>query len=149
MDPLVMTAIDGSERAIPRGRPLLWAAGVAATYAIAMAVVGLACANFLARADNLGALAITFLCAAVLVLARDRREVQYLALFSAGILVGLYLQPSTAFIVAAFVAVMAVRYGMRARSRATAFAVLLLGSVTGVALLFGLMRLITSSDLRC
>lgn len=102
------------------------------------------------RADNLGALAITFVCAGILVLARRRRgAAQYVALFAAGILVGLYLQPSTAFLVSAFVGAMALRHAVQAPSRAAAFGVLLLGAVSGVALLLGLMRLITANDLRC
>ncbi len=144
-----MTMIAAPER-VPSGRPLLWAAAVAALYAIAMAIVGPACANFLARVDNLGALAITLVCAGTLVAARSRRDAaRYVALFAAGILVGLYLQPSTAFLVAAFVAAMAVRHALRAPSRPAAFGVLLLGAVSGLALLVGLMSLITSSDLRC
>ncbi len=145
-----MTPIAMRERATPNGRALLWAGGVASLYAIAMTIVGLACANFLTRADNLGALAITFICAAVLVLGRHRRDaVKYLVLFAAGILVGLYLQPSTAFLVAALVATTASRHAVRAASRPAAFGALLLGAVSGVALLLGLMRLITASDLRC
>lgn len=142
-----MTTITARE---PSGKSLLWAGGAAFLYSSAMAIAGLACANFLARLDNLGALAITFVCAAILVLTRKRRDaMQYAALFAAGILIGLYLQPSTAFLVAAFVAVMAIRHAVGGQSRPVAFGVLLLGTVTGLALLLGLMRLITGSDLRC
>lgn len=145
-----MTTTQLTNRTGQPGRPLVWAAAVAVTYAAVMTLVGLGCANFLTRPDNQGALAATFACSAVLVLAQTRGDAARLwGQLPAGILAGLYLQPSTAFLVTLFVGFMAVRNALTLRSRPIAFGLLTLGVFVGVGLMFGLMSLISPSDLRC
>lgn len=129
----------------------MWAAIIAGLYAIAMVVLAVGCRTFFTRLDNQLALVITGVCAAAMVVGalNGSDSLRLWAQVPAGLVAGLYLQPSTAGLVAIAVVVAAVRNGLSLKPRLAGFVLLAMGLVVGIGVDIGLMALTTPVDLRC
>jgi hypothetical protein len=132
-------------------RALVWAAIIAGLYAIAMMVLAVSCRTFFTRLDNQLALVITGVCATAMVVGalNGNDSLRLWAQVPAGLVAGLYLQPSTAGLVAIAVVVAAVRNGLSLKPRLAGFVLLAIGLVVGIGIDVGLMALTTPVDLRC
>ena len=130
---------------------MVWAAIIAGLYAIAMVVLAVGCRTFFTRLDNQLALVITGVCAAAMVVGalNGSDSLRLWAQVPAGLVAGLYLQPSTAGLVAIAVVVAAVRNGLSLKPRLAGFVLLAMGLVVGIGVDIGLMALTTPVDLRC
>lgn len=133
------------------GRALLVAATVAGLYALGMVIAGVSCVTFWSRPDNLLALAITIACVTALVSGalRGATSARAWAQLAAGVLVGLYLQPSTAIVVSVVALVSGVRNALSLTQRARAAMLLIAGAAIGLAALVGLMGLVAPLNMRC
>jgi hypothetical protein len=137
--------------------PTLTAAGLLTfAYVAVMIAVGLSCANFILRIDNQIAIAVSVLAAtAMLKTGLDRRvseSAKVLVELPAGIVAGLYYQPSSAIVLSAAVVVLglaSLRTMGSLKSRVVGVLLLVGGAAMGHWLMLGLMGAISPADLRC
>jgi hypothetical protein len=120
-----------------------------------MVLLGLSCVNFASRPDNQIAVAVSVLAGLAIVWASSRGGKQLarvLVLIPSGIIAGLYFQPSSAMLLSISVAVLSLAGLVKVRgavSKIVGVLTFAAGATAGYALMFGLMTLISPSQLRC
>jgi len=136
----------------PTSKPLLWAAGAASIYVAAMVTLAVGCATGLSRLDNQLAIAIAVACIATIVRAalRHSARLRLAAQLVAGVLAGMYFQPSTALVLSLFVLVMSTLSAWRSERRLLAMCLAVVGFVMGLAITYGLlMRIVAPTSIGC
>jgi hypothetical protein len=137
---------------MPKNRTLLWTAGLAALYMVVLIASAAACANGLTRLDNLAGIAISVVCIALLGVAalqpsEGRRRVAQLA---AGLLGGMFLQPSSGILLTVVLTGLGVRDAWKSENRLLGISLVIVGLAVGVFVTYGLlMRLLAPADIRC
>lgn len=123
---------------------------VAALYAGGMAILGINCNTFWSRLDNRLAFAITAACVLAMGIPAVRGgPARAWAGFAAGILTGLYFQPSTAVVVAIAALFGGTRNALSSATPKLALLLLAAGVAVGFAALLGLMTLAVPANIRC
>ena len=137
---------------MPKNGTLLWAAGLASLYMVVLIASAAACANGLTRPDNLASIAISIACIAVMGLAalQPRDGLRRAAQLAAGVLAGMFFQPSTGIVLTVALVGLGLRDAWQSGNRMLGVSLVVVGFGLGSLLTYGvLMRLVAPSDIRC
>jgi hypothetical protein len=150
-DAYAVTAVTAAPT-IPKNRTLLWAAGVGALWTTLLVASAAACANGLTRADNLAALAISVACVALIGSAalRPSDGLRRVAQLAAGVLGGMFIQPSTGLLLTLVLTGLGLRDAWKSRNRPLGVFLVVVGVGLGMVVTYGvLMRFLAPTDIRC
>lgn len=138
---------------VGRSPALIGAGAFTSAYVLVMLVLGLSCSNLFLRLDNQIAVGVSLLAGAALLwvgaMPAASRTQRVLARFPAGLVAGLYFQPSTAIVLAASVTVLVLADLLNVKAKLAALLLFILGGLAGYALMLQLMSLVSGSSLRC